>query len=543
MSSERPPENILGLPMFQHDNDATSGSPTRGGRVRSSFTYGSPGLPQAPSPISPSPAPAVPPPPPARLQAVPPSGGLPEVVGIPLVRASEVSRGGGGVDWGVVAYFRQIVAERLAERQSESQLTDDNEESEGWAIIRQVLDEDDSDQIASRAVARSDLDRAALSQAIFDAVFRLGRLQPLVDDSTIENIVITGCDNVMVERSDGVLEWVDPVADSDDELTQFLEYLAGRADNPRTFTPSHPSLHMTLPGGARLAAARDTARISVVIRRHRVKDVRLDDLVGWGSLTPALANFMSAAVKAGLNIVVSGDQGAGKTTFLRALCAEIDPMEMLGTFETEYELFLHEMPDRHPIVHAWEERGGSGEEGMGGRSAGARTTAEQIIDSFRFRLDRQILGEIRGPEVWSMVKLMESGAGSMSTTHAASASSAVDKLVSCAMEAGPHISHDVAIRKLARTIDLVVQLGCDVVRDRRDTKKARKVRYVDEVVLIQPGEAEVGYSASPIFGRRPGRCAVAQSNPDTLTEMLATHGWDERMFASEMMSNGRLGAV
>ena len=92
--------------------------------------------------------------------------------------------------------------------------------------------------------------------------------------------------------------------------------------------------------------------------------------------------------------------------------------EPIGTFETEYELFLHELPDQHAIVHAWESREGSGERLSDGRLAGSRTTAQQIIDSFRFNLARQILGEIRGPEVWSMIKLMESGSGSISTTHA-----------------------------------------------------------------------------------------------------------------------------
>ena len=103
---------------------------------------------------------------------------------------------------------------------------------------------------------------------------------------------------------------------------------------------------------------------------------------------------------------------------LRALCAEISRLEPIGTFESEYELFLHELPDQHAIVHAWESREGSGERLPDGRLAGSRTAAQQIIDSFRFNLGRQILGEIRGEEVWSMVKLMESGSGSISTTHA-----------------------------------------------------------------------------------------------------------------------------
>ena len=110
---------------------------------------------------------------------------------------------------------------------------------------------------------------------------------------------------------------------------------------------------------------------------------------------------------------------------VRALCAEIPPHEAIGTFETEYELHLHEMPDQHPIVHAWEARPGSGERGADGRQAGEFSIDEALYDSFRFNLSRQIVGEVRGREVIAMIKAMESGAGSISTTHAGNAAGGV----------------------------------------------------------------------------------------------------------------------
>src|SRR5690606_25169531 len=111
------------------------------------------------------------------------------------------------------------------------------------------------------------------------------------------------------------------------------------------------------------AAAWVTPRPSVVIRRHRLRRVTLDDLVARGTLTPLAGSFLAAAIRARKSIVVAGPQGAGKTTMVRALCAEIPSHEAIGTFETEYELHLHELPDVHPIVHAWEARPGSGERG------------------------------------------------------------------------------------------------------------------------------------------------------------------------------------
>ena len=115
---------------------------------------------------------------------------------------------------------------------------------------------------------------------------------------------------------------------------------------------------------------------------------------------------------------MAGAQGAGKTTLVRALCAEIPKHEAIGTFETEYELHLHELRDQHPIVFAWEARPGSGERGPDGRQAGEFTLSEALFDSFRFNLSRQIVGEVRGHEILAMLKAMESGAGSISTTHA-----------------------------------------------------------------------------------------------------------------------------
>lgn len=394
-----------------------------------------------------------------------------------------------GVDWALVAGFRAEVSERLSDALGGALWSRTEQESQGWAIIRQVLDEDAATTLASGGKLRSTVDQEAMAHAVFDSVFRLGRLQPLIDDDRIENIMIIRFDRVVAEFSDGTMHWMDPVADSDEELADFLAFLAGRSDNPRPFSPANPSLHLNLECGARLAAALDTAGLSVVIRRHRHREVTLSDLVATGSLTPVVANFLRAAVRARKSIVVSGPQGAGKTTLVRALCAEIDPWEPIGTFETEFELFLHEMPDKHHIVFAWEVQSGSGERGPDGRPAGERTIAAQVIDSFRYNLGRQILGEIRGPEVWSMVKLMESGSGSISTTHAADGQAAMRKLITCAMEAGPQVSQELAAAKLADTLDVIVQLACDIGRGDPDGSTGRKHRYVAEILEVTPERA------------------------------------------------------
>jgi Flp pilus assembly CpaF family ATPase len=185
-------------------------------------------------------------------------------------------------------------------------------------------------------------------------------------------------------------------------------------------------------------------------------------------------------------VVVSGPQGAGKTTMVRALAEELPAWERIGTFETEYELFLHELPGRFASVAAWEARPGSGERGPDGRQAGEITLDDCLYDSFRFNLDRQIVGEVRGREVLAMFKAMQSGAGSISTTHAATAVGAIQKLITCALEAGPQVTVAYAERVVAEHIDLIVQLGLDVVTDAAGRPVRR--RYVSEIIAVQPGE-------------------------------------------------------
>lgn len=458
-----------------------------------------------------------------------------------VLRAQLASSATAGVDWGEVARFRMDAAAALTEALGANPAMSRSErEDRGRAIIDRLLDADDAASVASRGAARTLAEREALAGAVFDSQFRLGRLQPLLDDDQVETVMITGCDRVVTELADGTLLQRDSVADSDEELLDFIAFLAARADNPRPFSPSQPSLHLRLDDGSRLAAAWDTARPSVVIRRHRVRRVTLADMVDWSTVSPAMASFLSAAVKARRSIVVSGGQGDGKTTMVRALCAEIDPWEVIGTFETEYELYLHELPEQHRVVHAWEERPGSGERHADGRSPGERRTPEQVIDSFRFSLSRQILGEIRGPEVWSSIKLMESGAGSLSTTHAADAYATMRKLITCAMEAGSHVTMELAAAKLADTIDFIVQMRCEIVSSDRPGAVGRKVRQVAEILAVEPGEESKRYSLTSVFRAVPHACGVADTPPPgPLLDQLVLHGFDYAGFLAEVDANPR----
>ena len=459
-------------------------------------------------------------PPVAERTAVARSAGT--VAHLSTVSSSPLVR---GLDWSLVSSLRAQASEQLSQAVAadKGRLDRMAQEELGRTIVLDLIETTVTDRVNAGMTTLPGTEQDALARAVFDSLFRLGRLQPLVDDDRVENIIITGHDNVLLELTDGSLIDGPPVADSDEELIDFLVFLASRSEvNARGFSEAQPRLHLRLDDGSRLAAAAwVTPRPSVVIRRHRLMEITLDELVERQMLTPVAASFLRAAVRARKSIVVSGSQGAGKTTVVRALCAEIDPLEAIGTFETEYELHLHEL-GRHRIVHPWEARPGSGERGADGRMAGEFTLDDALVDSFRFNLARQIVGEVRGKEVWAMIKAMESGTGSISTTHASDAVAAIRKLVTCAMEAGPHVTHSLAASKLASTIDVIVHLD---LRTAHQGGRSTRRRRVAEIIALDPGERETGYATTHIFAPDLDGTAVPSVLPDAYRD-LVPHGFD-----------------
>jgi hypothetical protein len=183
--------------------------------------------------------------------------------------------------------------------------------------------------------------------------------------------------------------------DVDPDTRQLLAARVGASE--RTFTTATPYLHARLEDSSRLAAmAWTTPRPYVVIRRHRVRDVDLQDLVRLGTLDSTLAAFLRAALLAGKNIVVTGLQNAGKTTLIRALANEFGPLERFATIEREYELYLHDPPDRHPFMVPMEAREGSTERDASGRRAGEVTMDELVGTALRMSLRRQDDQDVAG---------------------------------------------------------------------------------------------------------------------------------------------------
>lgn len=447
------------------------------------------------------------------------------------------------VDWALVGLLRQRASEQIARAEHADGAPSDaaDQKQRGLAIVMDLVGAANAERVDAGAPAWTPAQLHAMTKSVRDSLFGLGRLQPLVDRQDVENIEIAGYDNVRLQLLDGTYEKAPAVAASNEELVDFLVFLASRSgDSSRSFSPAQPNLDITLEGGSRLAASawRSTCP-QITIRLHRLVDVDLNDLVGNDTLTGLAASFLAAAVRARLSVVVTGPMGAGKTTVLRALCNEIPFEESIGTFETEYELFLHEMPDRHAMVRHYEAHPGTGEIGPDGRAAGEYTLAQLLYNSYRQNLSRQIVGEIRGAEVWTMLEAMESGSGSLSTTHAADAESAIHKLVTCAMKAGPQVTPELATRKLAQAIDLIVHI--DLAPGPAVTGpdgQSRPRRRIAEILAVSPGEANKGYAVTHVFrADDDGGPALPRVLPHELRR-LARYGFDLDAFLREQ--NGQV---
>lgn len=388
-------------------------------------------------------------------------------------------------DWAVVDQIRSEVANALAEETLPG-ADDADRRARAVALIGHYIDDEEGRRLDLGQVQWTGVERRAITQAVLESLFGFGRLQPLLDDPTIENIEIYGYDDVLVQRTGNAFEQAEPIAESDEDLLSTLSFYA--AQQGKSFDPAHPRLHMSLGPTARLyVTGWVVPRPLATIRIHRLVDVGLDDLVDLDLMPRDLARFLRAAVRAKKSIMVAGAQGAGKTTLLRGLLNEIDPWEKLAILESTAELHLEQLgKERHRRLVPLEAVPGSDEKDMNGRPIGEITMDDWARDSFRMNLDRLIVGEILGPEVIAMFEAMQTGAGSLSTIHAKSSVAIPERVVTLARKDG-RVTEDFARRQVAESIDLAVYV--DVVKSRNPwTGESSLTRRITDVTSYQPGE-------------------------------------------------------
>lgn len=421
-------------------------------------------------------------------------------------------------DEGLVRRLRTVVATDLATRAGEAQrstgrrLDQDDQAALARRLIDEQLERHASDCLASHQVVLSEVEEETLARAVFDRIFQLGRLQPLIDDERVMNIIANGFDQVFVEYADGTKLEGPQIASSDAEMIDLLREIGRRYGlSEREFNPTRPQLNLQLPDGSRLfAIAWVCDRPSLAIRRHRFMKVSLADMERLGAIERGLWSFLAAAVKARKQMMIAGATGAGKTTLLRALAAEIPPTERIVTIETELELGLNRFTDLHPDCVALEAREPN-VEGVGEVSA-----ADLVRASLRMNPDRVIVGEVRGAEVIPMLNAMSQGNdGSMCTIHADSSATVFNKLSLYALQSPERLPMEATNLLAASAIDLLVYIA--------KTRRGRFVASVRQVVAADGRQVVTNELFKP---GHDGRAVPGTPIPAELLDDLVAEGYD-----------------
>jgi Flp pilus assembly CpaF family ATPase len=426
------------------------------------------------------------------------------------------------MDHSVVKRLRAEVGDRLREQRRVDAaaglppMSGEDERQFARALIAQALEEHARSEITAGRVPPNAQEEEQLAAAVHAALFGVGRLQPLLEDAQIENIDINGCDRVFLGYADGREVLGEPVADSDEELTELIQVLAAYSGlSSRPFDSANPQLDLRLPDGSRLSAVMDvTIRPAVSIRRARLGKVFLADLVGSGSLLPEAAQFLAAATAARKNMMIAGATNAGKTTLLRAVANQIPPTERLITVERALELGLDQFPELHPNVIALEERLPNSE------GLGAISMAELVRRSLRMNPSRVIVGEVLGDEIVTMLNAMTQGNdGSLSTIHANSSMEVFNRISTYAIQSAERLPVEATNMLIAGAIDFVVFIEkrneyASGGRLRRFVSSIREVTGIDGRVL-----------SSEVFAPGPDGRAAPRA-PVSCAAQLAEHGYE-----------------
>lgn len=344
-------------------------------------------------------------------------------------------------------------------------------------LVTQTVNEYDNQVLLGKMPPLVNSERAA--KTILDAIGGLGQLQQYMDDPLVEEIWINSPSQVFVAKA-GVAELTTTLLTAE-QVERLVETML--SSTGRRLDLSHPFVDAMLPGGERLhVVIPDVTRqhMSVNIRKFVARANSLTDLVSRGSLHQRAAQFLDASIKAGLNVVVAGATGAGKTTFLRALAHAIPPRERIITVEEVFELNLS---NRDVVALQCRQANLEGH--------GEISLRRLVKESLRMRPDRIVVGEVREAEALDLLIALNSGLPGLATVHANSAKDAVLKLSTLPLLAGENVTAQFVNPTVASAIDLVVQLD-------RDIDGKRVVREICGVSgRVEEGKIEI----STIFSR------------------------------------------
>jgi pilus assembly protein CpaF len=318
--------------------------------------------------------------------------------------------------------------------------------------------------IGEQGVPLSSGERDRLTHEVLDEVFGLGPLEPLLQDPSVNDILVNTANSVYVERK-GVLEKTSVVFKDNKHLMHIIEKIVSAVG--RRVDESSPMVDARLKDGSRINVIIPPLAIDgpiLSIRRFGSTPLTADDLLRNRALAPPMLDVLMNAVRVRLNIVISGGTGAGKTTLLNALSSYISERERIVTIEDSAELQLKQehvvrLECRPPNVEG----------------KGAIRQRELVINALRMRPDRIVLGEVRGEECLDMLQAMNTGHdGSITTVHANTPRDAIARMETMAMMNSVHLPEKAIRAQISSAVTLIVQIA-------RMSDGSRRVTHITEV--------------------------------------------------------------
>ena len=301
--------------------------------------------------------------------------------------------------------FKAKVHEALFQRLGTRLFEATNEEQMQTVVMTEI-----SKLMDARESALSPQERQVLVRDIARDVMGLGPLEQFLDDPTVSEVMVNGSNNIYVERA-GVLERTTVRFMSEEHLRRVIERIVSSVG--RRIDESSPMVDARLADGSRVNVIVPPLSLDgsiLTIRKFAKDPFTVTDLIAMGTFTDAIASVLAASVEGGMNILVSGGTGTGKTTLLNVLSSFVPRTDRIVTIEDAVELQLHQ---EHVIRLEARPQNTEGN--------GEVTIRDLVRNALRMRPDRIIIGEVRGAEALDMLQAMNTGHdGSLTTVHALS---------------------------------------------------------------------------------------------------------------------------
>lgn len=295
----------------------------------------------------------------------------------------------------------------------------------------------------------SDIERSYIYNLIDNEINGYGPLSELLEDKDITEIMVNGKDQIYIELNGEIIKDDGISFINDDHIIRTIQRMIQPLG--RTIDTTNPMVDARLEDGSRLNAVIPPLSLKgpvLTIRKFKPELANIEDFLRNGTLTPYMARFLEACVKAKLNIIICGGTGGGKTTLLNVLSSFIGSDERIITIEDAAELKLNQ---EHVISLETRLTNYEGE--------GAITIRDLVINSLRMRPDRIIVGEVRGKEAFDMLQAMNTGhSGSLTTMHANGPIDALNRLETMILMAGMEIPVKALREYIENAINIVVHI-------------------------------------------------------------------------------------